>query len=83
MLCSSSRTSNRAWNVLDTIRDVAAELDATLAQVALRWLIDQDRFAAAVPIVGARTTEQLTENVGACGVALSGEQRARIEDARQ
>lgn len=35
-----------------------------------------------VPIIGARTTEQVDENVGACDVDLTDEQWDRILDAR-
>jgi aryl-alcohol dehydrogenase-like predicted oxidoreductase len=56
--------SERGWKVLDEIRAVADELDASPAQVSLRWLIQQRDFTC-VPIVGARTTEQLEENLGA------------------
>ena len=73
--------SERGWHVLDAIRDVAEELDATPAQVALRWLMEQEAFTC-VPIVGARTTEQLDENVGACDISLSDDQFERIENAR-
>lgn len=73
--------SDRGWHVLDEIRAVADEVDATPAQVSLRWLIDQEAFSC-TPIVGARTTDQLEENVGAVEVDLSDEQRERIDDAR-
>jgi aryl-alcohol dehydrogenase-like predicted oxidoreductase len=73
--------SERGWHVLDSIREVADELDATPAQVALRWLMEQEAFTC-VPIVGARTVEQLDENVGACDISLSRTQFERIEDAR-
>nr|WP_200862266.1 aldo/keto reductase [Candidatus Halobonum tyrrellensis] len=73
--------SERGWHVLDEIRAVAEEIDATPAQVALRWLIDQSEFTC-VPIVGARTTEQLDENMGAVDVDLSDDQFDRIVDAR-
>ncbi|WP_247000724.1 aldo/keto reductase [Halosolutus gelatinilyticus] len=73
--------SERGWRVLDEIRAIAEELDATPAQVALRWLIEQPDFAC-VPIVGARTVEQLEENVGAIDVLLSDDQFDRIVDAR-
>ncbi|WP_265111715.1 aldo/keto reductase [Halosolutus halophilus] len=73
--------SERGWHVLDEIRAVADELDATPAQVALRWLIEQPQFTC-VPIVGARTVEQLEENVGAIDVSLSDGQFDRIVDAR-
>jgi aryl-alcohol dehydrogenase-like predicted oxidoreductase len=73
--------SERGWKVLDGIREVADQVDATPAQVALRWLIDHDEFTC-VPIVGARTRDQLAENVGATEVSLSAEQWDRIMDAR-
>ena len=73
--------SERGWKVLDAVREVADEVDASPAQVALRWLMDYPD-ATVVPIVGARTEEQLDENVGAADVDLSDEQWERIMDAR-
>ncbi|WP_123539138.1 aldo/keto reductase [Halosimplex salinum] len=73
--------SERGWHVLDAVREVADEVDATPAQVALRWLIDQRDFTC-VPIVGARTVEQLDENFGAVDVELSDDQFDRIFEAR-
>ncbi|TMT85927.1 aldo/keto reductase [Haloterrigena sp. H1] len=74
-------TSATAWEVLEAVESVADELDATPAQVSLRWLMAQDRFTC-VPIVGARTPDQLAENVGAVDLELSDEQFDRIDDAR-
>ncbi|MEA1931198.1 MAG: aldo/keto reductase [Euryarchaeota archaeon] len=73
--------SERGWKVLDEIRAVADELDASPAQVSLRWLMDQEAFTC-VPIVGARTTDQLEENLGAAEVSLTADQHDRITDAR-
>jgi aryl-alcohol dehydrogenase-like predicted oxidoreductase len=73
--------SERGWRVLDAVREVADEVDATPAQVALRWLMDHDAFTC-VPIIGARTVAQLDENVAAADVTLSDEQWTRIMDAR-
>jgi aryl-alcohol dehydrogenase-like predicted oxidoreductase len=73
--------SERGWEVLDAVREVAAELDATPAQVALAWLTEWDEFTC-VPIVGARTADQLAENVAATDLALSDAQWDRIMDAR-
>lgn len=75
--------SDRAWDVLDAVRDVADELNATPAQVALRWVIEQEQFPGGmVPLSGARTQEQLEENVGAVDLSLSADQLARIDEAR-
>ena len=73
--------SERGWKVLVEIRAVADEVDASPAQVALRWLMDYPE-ATVVPIVGARTTDQLDENVGAADVDISTDQWERIMNAR-
>ena len=73
--------SERGWHVLDELRAVADELDATPPQVALRWLIEQPDITC-VPIVGARTVDQLDENVGAADISLSDEQFNRVVSAR-
>ncbi|PSP61710.1 aryl-alcohol dehydrogenase [Halobacteriales archaeon QH_8_67_36] len=73
--------SERGWHVLDEIKTVADELDATPPQVALRWLIEQPDITC-VPIVGARTVDQLDENVGATDISLSDDQFNRIVSAR-
>jgi len=72
--------SDRQWRVLEAVQDVADEVEATPAQVAIRWLIDQPRFTC-VPIFGARSVEQMTENMAAVDVSLSEEQFDRIADA--
>ena len=74
------RFDERQWEVLDAIQGVADEEDASEAQVALRWLADQREFQC-VPIVGARTVDQLKENLGMVDVSLSDEQYERIEAA--
>jgi aryl-alcohol dehydrogenase-like predicted oxidoreductase len=73
--------SERGWHVLDEVRAVADEVDATPAQVALRWLMDYPE-ATVIPIVGARTVDQLDENVGAADVDLTDDQWERITNAR-
>lgn len=75
----SGRHSDRDWDVLDTVQRVANEVDSTPLQVALRWLMDRDRFSV-VPIIGARTVDQLSENVGAVDISLSQIQRRRVSE---
>lgn len=72
--------SDRAWGVLEAVEEVADELEASPAQVALRWVMDVDGLAS-IPIVGARSTEQVEENVGAVDLPLSDEQYNRIHEA--
>jgi aryl-alcohol dehydrogenase-like predicted oxidoreductase len=77
---SSDQWSERQWRVLEAVEDVAEAVDATPAQVALRWLMDRERFTV-IPIVGARTPQQLRENAGAVDLSLSADQRGRIDEA--
>ncbi|MCU4744714.1 aldo/keto reductase [Halobacteria archaeon AArc-m2/3/4] len=72
--------SDRQQRVLEAVQDVADDLEATPAQVSLRWLIEQREFTC-VPIFGARTLEQMDENVGAADISLSDEQYEQIADA--
>jgi aryl-alcohol dehydrogenase-like predicted oxidoreductase len=72
------RNTDRTWRIIDTVKQVAAELDATPAQVALRWVAD--RPAVTAPIVGARTVRQLEDSLGAGALRLDGAQRARLDE---
>ena len=72
--------SEQGWDVLEVVREVADELDATPAQVSLRWLMEREAFTC-VPIVGARTPDQLRENAAAADISLSDAQRERIDAA--
>ncbi|MFJ2738922.1 aldo/keto reductase [Streptomyces sp. NPDC087440] len=66
-------------DVVAAVREVADEIGATPAQVALAWT--RSRSAAVHPILGARTAEQLADNLGALDATLSGEQTRRLEAA--
>jgi aryl-alcohol dehydrogenase-like predicted oxidoreductase len=50
-----------------------------MAQVALAWLVDQPAVTSV--ILGARTTAQLAENLGAAGLKLAAEDRAALDAA--
>jgi len=72
--------SDTQWRVLDAVQSVASDVDATPAQVSLRWLVDQREFTC-VPIFGARSIDQMEENLGAIEVSLSDDQFDRIDEA--
>jgi len=59
----------RTWDVVDAVRRVSDETGASMAQVALAWLAD--RPAVTSVILGARTTEQLEDNLLAGDLHLS------------
>ncbi|KKC34733.1 aldo/keto reductase [Devosia psychrophila] len=57
------------WDVIGAVEDIAEARRATMAQVALAWVAAQPAVTSV--ILGARTTEQLADNLGAAGLELS------------
>ena len=67
------------YRVVDAIDAVAAETGKTVPQIALNWLLQRPTVSSI--LVGARTEEQLRQNLGAAGWALTPEQVARLDAA--
>ena len=65
--------------LVETLRGVAEEQGATVAQVAIAWVAAQGPDV--VPVIGARTRERLAEALGAADVHLDADALARIEAA--
>ncbi|WP_286774523.1 aldo/keto reductase, partial [Sphingomonas sp. 66-10] len=65
--------------VLDAMDAVAAESGATLAQIALAWLIAQPGVTA--PIASATSAAQLAELMPATTLTLTRDQLTRLTDA--
>jgi aryl-alcohol dehydrogenase-like predicted oxidoreductase len=61
------------------IKPIADELDLTMAQLAVAWVLQNDNVASA--IIGASRPEQVVENVAAAGVEIPVEAMKRIDDA--
>jgi aryl-alcohol dehydrogenase-like predicted oxidoreductase len=59
------------------LAEIATAHDATMAQVALAWIIGLPHVVA---IVGARTVEQLESNVAAADLELDVEERRRLSE---
>ncbi|MDT5299422.1 MAG: hypothetical protein QOG79_2664 [Mycobacterium sp.] len=68
----------RVEPLLQTLRDVATEVDAKPAQVALAWLIS---LPGVVAIPGASSVDQLEFNVAAADVELSPDSRNALTEA--
>jgi aryl-alcohol dehydrogenase-like predicted oxidoreductase len=62
--------------IVEEVDAVAAEADATAAQVALAWLLAQGDDV--VPIPGTKRVERLEENVGSARLHLTDAQLARL-----
>jgi aryl-alcohol dehydrogenase-like predicted oxidoreductase len=68
------------FDVLEAVERVAQEVGSTPAQVSLAWLRSHDQVTA--PIIGARTVEQLEENLAAADIELTRDQFERLEAAK-
>jgi aryl-alcohol dehydrogenase-like predicted oxidoreductase len=72
-------TQQRTWDVVDAVREVAAGRGVSMAQVALAWVAD--RPAVSSVILGARTVEQLEDNLAADGLHLDAEETELLDKA--
>jgi aryl-alcohol dehydrogenase-like predicted oxidoreductase len=72
------RDQEKLYDIVEVLVEVAKDRGASPAQVALAWLLD--RPAVTSVIVGARTSDQLADNLGAADLSLSAEELARLEE---
>jgi len=70
---------DHAFDIVDVMRDIATEIDATVAQVALAWLLHQ--AAVTTVIIGAKNVDQLGDNLKATTLTLDEGQLKRLDTA--
>ena len=63
--------------LVERVEAIAANRGATVAQVALAWILAE----GVVPIPGTRRRSRLDENIGASTITLTPDDRARLADA--
>ncbi|RWP43256.1 MAG: aldo/keto reductase [Mesorhizobium sp.] len=67
------------YRVVDALEAVARETDKTVPQIAINWLLQRPTVASV--IIGARTEEQLRQNLGAVGWSLTSDQIKTLDAA--
>jgi aryl-alcohol dehydrogenase-like predicted oxidoreductase len=67
--------------ILETLRDVAQRLGKSMAQVALRWILEQEGITSV--IVGTRKVEQLRDNLGCSGWSIPADLLAALNEVSQ
>jgi aryl-alcohol dehydrogenase-like predicted oxidoreductase len=67
------------FKVVDALDAVAAETGKSVPQVALNWLLQRPTVSSV--IIGARNEQQLRDNLGAVGWALTKDQIAKLDAA--
>src|SRR5690606_3923476 len=68
---------DRVFDSVDVMREIAAETGATVPQIAIAWLLHQPAVTSV--IIGAKSVEQLNDNLAAVQVRLSPEHLERLD----
>lgn len=67
------------FQVVDALKEISQETEKTVPQIALNWLLQ--RPTVSTVIIGARTEEQLKDNLGAVGWTLTQNQIKKLDEA--
>lgn len=73
----SGPVSERSFRIIDELKRVAMEQNASPAAVALAWLLSRSGMAA--PLIGARSINQLEVNLAALELELTDDQLAQLD----
>lgn len=73
------RGTERTWNVVDALQQVADGRGVSMAEVALSWVTDRPGVTST--ILGARTLDQLDANLKSAGLHLSADETRRLDEA--
>jgi aryl-alcohol dehydrogenase-like predicted oxidoreductase len=71
------RDEEALYDIVDALVEIGAGHGVSAAQVALAWLLGRPGVASLV--IGARTEEQLEDNLAAAELVLSADERARLD----
>ncbi|POX64454.1 aldo/keto reductase [Streptomyces sp. Ru62] len=77
VIAASGNLTERGVTIAEAVKEVAAQVGASPAQVALAWTLLNP--AVVSPVLGARTEDQLRDNLGALDVVLDEEHIARLD----
>ncbi|MGC1304110.1 MAG: aldo/keto reductase [Caulobacteraceae bacterium] len=69
---------DRAWACVAAMREVGAAHGVSVARVALAWLLAKPHVMSV--IIGAKTVEQLDDNLAAAELTLTAEEIARLDE---
>jgi aryl-alcohol dehydrogenase-like predicted oxidoreductase len=72
---------DRAFRCVEVMRTIAAKLETSVSQIALAWLLSRPWVTSV--IIGAKTTDQLRDNLAATNVELGAEDLAALDEVSQ
>jgi aryl-alcohol dehydrogenase-like predicted oxidoreductase len=70
--------SDSAFDVVEKVEEIAKEKGCTPSQLSLAWNMHQPGITS--PIIGPRTMGQLEDNLGAMEIAVTEEDRERLDE---
>ncbi|MEO0899384.1 MAG: aldo/keto reductase [Bacteroidota bacterium] len=73
------RSTEKNWNILEVLGNIAAERQVSYPQVALAWLREKPNVSSV--ILGVRTMEQFVDNMGAAEINLNDEEMYMLDEA--
>jgi aryl-alcohol dehydrogenase-like predicted oxidoreductase len=71
----------KLWDIVDAAVEIGAAKGVSAARVALAWLLGRPGVTSL--IIGGRTEAQFKDNLAAAEVALTAEERARLDEVSQ
>lgn len=72
---------DKAYEAVEAMREIAAQHDRSVAQIALSWVLHQPGISSV--IIGARTPDQLAQNLAASEITLSADELAALDKVSQ
>jgi len=73
------RGTERTWDIVSAVQEVAERRGVSMAEVALAWVTDRPGVTST--ILGARTLDQLRTNLAAAGLHLEPDEVAALDAA--
>jgi aryl-alcohol dehydrogenase-like predicted oxidoreductase len=71
--------NERGWAVLDAVEEIATSRNKSASQISLAWHLSNPVITS--PIIGPRTLDQLTDNLGAVGLRLNEDEMSQLNQA--
>ncbi len=72
---------DRAWKCVEVMREIGDAHGVSVAQVALGWLLAKSHVMSV--IIGAKTVEQMDDNLAAVDLELTAEEMARLDEVSE
>jgi aryl-alcohol dehydrogenase-like predicted oxidoreductase len=74
--------NERNLSIAKEVQEIAREIDRTPSQIALNWIRQQNKQnkGVIIPIIGAKTEAQITDNLGCLDFELTPDQLKRLDE---